>query len=190
MNRIGFDRLFEAVVRAMDGLISAHHDHQDYYDKTPGYRMIDATPLLFRHLPEARFIHLHRNGIDNVGSNLRLWPDRHFDDACRMWNSSVRTYLNVRPIIAERLINFDMQDFVDNPWESHLRILAHLDLDHPATEAELRAYFASGSSTSTVELARVQAAPRLSAQKWSDEEKETFLRICGTSMSDLGYPID
>ncbi|MEL6234817.1 MAG: sulfotransferase [Pseudomonadota bacterium] len=187
VNRVGFERIFRRLTRALDALISEHHGHQDYYDKTPGYRMIDAAPLIHRHIPEARFIHLHRNGIDNVRSNMRLWPDRHFDDACRMWASSIRTYFNVRAQISDRLLELEMGELIGQPWAVHQRILAHLELEHPVSEEDIRAYFASGSSTSTTALDTAPRAPRLDEQGWSADEQETFIRICGEAMDALGY---
>lgn len=187
VNRIGFDRIFEAVVQALDRLIAEHHGHQDYFDKTPGYRMLDAAPLLHRHLPEARFIHLKRNGIDNVHSNLRLWPDRHFDDACRMWASSVNAYLAVRDSIADRLLDLDMTDLLERPWETHLAILGFLGLEDGAGEEAIRAYFAAGSNTSTRDPKLAVRAPLLAEQSWSAEEQATFVRICGPAMDRLGY---
>ncbi|MEM9049028.1 MAG: sulfotransferase [Pseudomonadota bacterium] len=187
VNRVGFDRIFRRLTRALDALIAEHHHHQDYFDKTPGYRMIDAAPVIHRHIPEARFIHLHRNGIDNVRSNLRLWPDRHFDDACKMWASSIRTFFNVQDQIADRLLALEMQDLIARPWEVHCRILAHLALEHPVAEADVAAYFASGSTTSTTALDTTAAQPRLDQQGWTAAEQETFLRICGEAMDRLGY---
>lgn len=187
VNRVGFERIFRRLTRALDALIAEHHHHNDYFDKTPGYRMIDAAPIIFRHIPESRFIHLHRNGIDNVRSNLRLWPDRHFDDACRMWASSIRTYFNVRDQITDRLLALEMQELIEQPWEVHCRILEHLSLDHPVSRADIEAYFAAGSSTSTAALDMKARQPRLDEQGWSETEQQTFVRICGEAMDSLGY---
>ncbi|QUS36086.1 sulfotransferase [Falsirhodobacter algicola] len=187
VNRIGMDTVLLAMTRTLDSLVLAHHGGRDYYDKTPGFRMIDTCPLIARHIPEAQFIHMHRNGIENVKSNLRLWPNRHFDDACRMWSAPIKSFHAVRGELGARMISFDMADFLIDPWNAHGRILAHLGLDPRWTEDEVRAYFATGSNSSTGEVPRGRIAPTLAAQSWTEAQKACFREICGPQMEALGY---
>lgn len=187
VNQIGIDFVIQSLVKTMDQIISAHHEYKDYYDKTPGFRMIDASPVISRAIPEARFIHMHRHGIENVNSNLRLWPDRYFKDACHMWASPIKSFLAAKQELGEKVIDFDMNDFIVDPYGMHNKLANHIDLKVKVPKLVVEDYFASGSSTSTRSFKPVVVEPKLDEQDWSEADKDTFRSVCGPAMEAMGY---
>ncbi|WP_118134215.1 sulfotransferase [Oceanicella sp. SM1341] len=186
INRIGKRTIIDHLVRSLDALISEHHEHQDYYDKTPGFQMLDAAPVIHRVLPEARFIHVRRNGIDNVASNLRNWERRGFKDACGMWKSALDAWFRVQERIADRTCEIEMDDLKTGSWRIHQEICAHLGLENRWSREEIEAYFGQGSPTSTVPLAP-RAETTLEAMDWTPEQKALFIETCGENMRRCGY---
>ncbi|QDL91273.1 sulfotransferase [Paroceanicella profunda] len=186
INRIGKRTIIDHLVLSLDALISEHHHHEDYYDKTPGFQMLDAAPALHRCLPEARFIHVHRNGIENVASNLRNWERRGFKDACGMWQSALDAWFRVKDRIADRCYEIEMDALKTDSWRIHQEICAHLALENRWSRDEIEAYFGAGSSTSTVPLAPPRA-PLLEDMDWSPAQKALFVETCGENMRRCGY---
>ncbi len=188
VNRIGFGPIMRSMTRSLDRLVSQHHGDADRFDKTPGWRMIQAAPLVHRYVKESTFIHLQRNGISNVRSNMRLWPDRTFEDACQMWAACMNAYEKARPRLGKRLLELDMNDLIQRPWESHCRIMDHLEMESPLSQDQVEEYFGRGSTTSTAALDTTGVPPRLQDQPWTDAQKAQFIKICGPAMDRMGYP--
>jgi hypothetical protein len=60
-----------------------------YGDKTPGY--IREMPRIERVLPEARFVHIIRDGRDVALSHLRMnWGPSTFEESAKLWRNRIR----------------------------------------------------------------------------------------------------
>jgi hypothetical protein len=60
-----------------------------YGDKTPGY--VQEMPRLQRVLPEARFVHIIRDGRDVSLSHLRMnWGPETYAESARLWRNRIR----------------------------------------------------------------------------------------------------
>lgn len=187
VNKIGFDKILGALVGTLEDLVINHHEGRDFFDKTPGSQMINATKLIAKYIPDAKFIYMQRNGIANVKSNLRLWPSRSFAHACTMWAYSIDSFTNVRDLLGDRLLFIEMNEMIHDPWKMHQDIISHLELPGRWSEEEIKQYFDSPSMSSTNAAAPKIEAPLLSEQDWSDEDKATFERLCGDAMRRMGY---
>lgn len=192
INRIGFDFVLQQLTQTIDGLVTAHHGSMYHYvDKTPGYQMILAAQVLQEHLPESLFIHIHRNGIENVNSNMRTWSNRRFKGACEMWSMSIEAFFELEPMVRDRMLKLTQSDIALEPVATHKRIVEFLDLDVDIPDQRLIDYFSQGSKSSkqvfTKEL--VQRVPTLAEQDWTDAEKKVFEATCGPWMEKLGYPL-
>lgn len=142
--------------------------------------------------PQARFLHIYRNGIDVVYSMSRFsafrdWP---FVDLCRFWARTCKRYEYLRHRSNALAIKFE--DFLDKPgivlsdvcsylglpFETGMLRYATENLVHPLDGPTIRA------SARSVLKAR---AP--SYVNWSSVERQTFRSICENAMQRLGYPI-
>ena len=60
-----------------------------YGDKTPGY--VKEMPRIERVLPEARFVHVIRDGRDVALSHLRMnWGPSTFEESAKLWRNRIR----------------------------------------------------------------------------------------------------
>ena len=187
VNKIGFDRIIVSMVQTLDSLVSEHHKKCDFFDKTPGFRMISATQMIKRAIPESKFIYMQRNGIANINSNLRAWPTRRFSGACEMWAKPVAAYLQVKEALGNDLISFEMSDMVSDPWAFHNAIANHVGLHSIWSRSDIESYFQIPSRSSKTKSRPELEAPTLAEQLWSDEEKDIFEQICGNLMRTVGY---
>jgi hypothetical protein len=189
INRIGSQKILKAMTEELDNLISDHFKKQNFFDKTPGFQMIEIAPTIYKYVPDAKFIYLQRNGIDNVKSNHRLWPTRFFKHACEMWSNCVNAHHSIKNELGESLIDIEMNELKDKPFIVHKRILNHCVIINDTDKVTINEYFAKGSNTSTQELVKY-IPPMLADQNWTDTEKQTFVELCGSEMKMLGYKYD
>lgn len=196
-------------VRAFYELYAAHQGKPRWGDKTPGYTM-HMGPIA-RTLPEARFVHVIRDGRAVALSRTRTLALRKVEMAkvAKRWQKRVRTarrkgegldhYLEIR---YEDLVR-DPQptlgrvcEFVELDWDPALldyhrrseERLAELDRDIPAWEGKL-----PRSAESRMALHEQTTKPPDPARidRWRTElsahEIETFEHEAGDLLVELGY---
>lgn len=197
------------VVRAFYELYAEGQRKPRWGDKTPGYTMHIAQ--ISRVLPEARFIHLIRDGravTHSRKTTLALHPVemerlakrwRHRVRRARRAGSNVEYYLEIR---YERLVHEPEEvlrlvcDFIELPWDPEMldyhersgERLAELDRDVPAWKgrphrtAESRLGLHE-QTTKPLDATRID--------RWRDEmspeDLATFEREAGDLLVELGY---
>ena len=77
------------VIRAFYTLYAEREGKTRYGDKTPGY--IKEMPRIERVLPEARFVHIIRDGRDVSLSHLRMnWGPESYAESAKLWRQRIR----------------------------------------------------------------------------------------------------
>ena len=189
-----------------------------YADRFHKSRWGDKTPLYCRHLrrieallPEARFVHLIRDGRDAAISLRKQWfsPGHEIGVQARYWRDNVKT-AREQGSACRHYLEVRYEDLVRNTQTQLQRICAFLDLDyHPGM---LRYYEgasrrlqehtgrsrAHGSVAVTPEARRQQQAQtkyppdasRIGAWRSAlpEEDCREFQAIAGDLLEELGYP--
>lgn len=142
--------------------------------------------------PKAKFIYLHRNGLNVVQSMSKFggFVKLDFADRCRFWRSGVESYEFLKN--HKRSITVRFEDFLEKPSKVFKKIYSHLDLQSHYGPAE----YASTTLVHPLDKPTQKANPQEILEKrpepyatWTDEEKEIFKEICAESMKSLKYNI-
>jgi Sulfotransferase family len=168
-------------------------------DKTPGY--VTAMRLIQGVLPEARFVHVIRDGRDVAVSLAGVgWGPEDAAAAAKLWSRRIRiarrqsarlppgTYTEVR-----------YEDLVSDSSEVLERLCGLLEL--PFSE-EMLSYWERGSRVlesmaferrrQHAGVTRAPTAERIG--RWrrdlADDERRTFEGIAGETLAELGYEVD
>lgn len=189
-------------------LYAARFGKQRYGDKTPIY--CQHLDTIRRVLPEARFIHIIRDGRDVARSLRPMWfsPGAKMDVQAAFWRACV-TAAQRAGTGRHDYFELRYEDLVSSPRAVLEQLCAYLELPfHPAmlsyyerTPERLREhktlYRADGSTVVTHQQRLVQQerttkppdASRVFAWKreMSQEERTTFERVAGDLLRELGY---
>ena len=189
-------------------LYAARFGKPRWGDKTPLYCM--EMPTIRAVLPEARFIHLLRDGRDACTSLRRMWfsPGRDMETLAAFWRKCVRTarrdglgrsdYLEVR-----------YEDLVRNTRQTLVRICAHVDLEYsdrmlhyytrtPERLGEHRERIRADGTPLVTRQQRLEQQRRTTEPldatcvfAWkstmSAEDRVRFRRVAGDLLEELGY---
>ena len=83
-------------IRAFYMLYAEREGKTRYGDKTPGY--VKEMVRIERVLPEARFVHIIRDGRDVALSHLRMnWGPESFGESARLWRNRIRKARKMAP---------------------------------------------------------------------------------------------
>lgn len=158
-------------VREFYKLCAARSNKSRWGDKTPPYR--GAMAKIQRHLPEASFIHLIRDGRDVCLSYRGLWfgPGDDVKDQAHFW---VRQVLNAREQAKQvsRYMEVKYEDLVQQPESTLKRISDFLDLEY---EGSMLNYDQTAEETLSELVAqyRVGSARMVSAEDFMRIHKRT-----------------
>jgi hypothetical protein len=198
------------LLRAIYTAYASRHGKLRWGDKSPGYVL--RMPLIARLLPEARFIHLIRDGRDVALSVLPLWfgPDS-IEDAARWWAERVRagrrdgTTVPYHEILYEQL--------VEQPRAQLRRICKFIELEFEEQQLSYHVHAAQRMSemkdvgdrrglTTADERAAMRARLRAKLSqaphpreigRWGTEmtrpQVRAFEAIAGDLLEELGYPL-
>jgi hypothetical protein len=115
------DRTFRAVIERLHGAWAAKEQKPRWGDKTPHY--VAFIPELLAIFPEARIIHIIRDGRDVALSWLRTgFEPRNLYTAARLWNSNVRKGLDAARASREAVLEIRYEDLVTETGA----VLAHI----------------------------------------------------------------
>lgn len=195
--------------RAFYRLYAARFGKPRWGDKTPLYCLqLDA---IRRVLPEARFIHIIRDGRDVALSSRKMWfsPGQEIATQARYWRRCVEgarraglgrpDYLEVRYealILRTRATLAEICAFIDLPYD------AAMERYHERAHERLREHKGRSAPDGTAVLTQAQRLaqqerttrppdPRL-IEGWRDalsaEEQAGFRKVAGRLLDALGYP--
>jgi len=139
-----------------------------------------------------RPVYIHRNGLETVQSRTRFggFAEATFVDNCEKWAAGLRS---LRALKSETdVIVVRHEDLLHRPAELFTRVLGDLGLIHDNGPADY-ATTTAAHPTQTVEegesiAEHFESRPEAYLE-WDDEQKRTFIDICGKSMAEFGYDI-
>jgi len=143
--------------------------------------------------PEAWFLWIVRNGLAVVSSRIRFkgFKALEFQKQCETWASSIEKYAYVRN--TDRALELRHEDLVADPDVFFARVQEFLRVRQHQGPAQ----FAKSTLIHPLDQkTQAQADVKQALQdreavwmQWSNEEKQTFRRICGPAMETMGYAI-
>lgn len=148
-----------------------------WVDKTPGRQMILAAPAIHKSVWPAKFVFIYRNGIHNIDSRLRKFPDTPFSAHCRQWVETMAAWQYVKQDLpAEAYLEISLHDLVARPREilEQIGALADLKAKGPLQEV-LPAVERTSNPNETI--------------NWTARQRSTFMRLCASTMADFDLPI-
>jgi hypothetical protein len=148
-----------------------------WVDKTPGRQMILAAPAIYKSVWPAKFIFLYRNGVHNIASRMRKFPEVPFSTHCRQWVEIMTAWQHVKQSLpADAYMEIGLHDLVANPKEVLARI------------AQFAGLTPSGALPETLpEIERTSNPNQIIT--WTERQKATFQRLCVSTMADFGLPV-
>lgn len=157
----------------------------------PDQQQFEALQWVF---PEARFVHLLRNGIDCVNSMMHF-PDMKarltFERMCERWAAAVDRYAYVHE--NANAIHLDHADMLADPEAFCARLQSFLKLPYsakPASFLQSTMTIPLGGTTKQNVSAEEEHAKRPPAYEgWTDDQRMMFSDICGKAMVDSGYEL-
>lgn len=152
----------------------------------------ESAEMLLDIWPRARVVYIVRHGVEVVASRMLYssFADQPFDEHCARWASAARfaawarsrddvlvvRHENLLSESGARALLHRIWSFAGLAWaEEPMRVLR--TMRHPTKHPD--------EGDGEADLARRRERWRL----WTDEQRRTFLRICGSAMRDLNYTL-
>jgi len=180
-------------VRVLYAGYAAHNGKRRYADKTPGY--VKSMTELAEVFPEARFVHLVRDGRDVALSMLDVdFGGVNVPHAAWLWSQRVRAAQRAgRALGDERYLVVRYEDLLKDPTRALTLICHHVDLAFDPTmlsyfEAPDRVAHGLGDQQHHANLRRpLTSGLRDWRSQLSADDVERFESIAGDVLVDLGY---
>ena len=143
--------------------------------------------------PQTRFLWIVRNGLEVVHSRTRFkgFESIQFAKQCRTWANSIDTYSWVAR--TDRALELRHEDLVSDADAFFNRVHEFLGLrPHPGPARFAKSTLIHPLDRKTeaqIDVKEALGQREAGWRRWSDEEKKTFLEICGGAMRTLGYRI-
>lgn len=179
------DALFDAAVVQVKKLNPKH----PWFDKTGNPGMILSIPIIAKLWPNSVFILAKRRAIENIMSRLKKFPQHSFEYHCKDWVANFRAWREICKDLPEnRRMEIDQRDMVAAPDIAATKLKQLLALD----DQQL------ATITSVLTKKRPQETTPGSSEKvvglestgWTQEQKQTFIKLCGEEMKRQGYSMD
>jgi hypothetical protein len=166
---------------------------QAIVDKTPGIKMIECLPLLFKAFPHANVIYCQRRGIENIASRMRKFVNVPFEGHCRQWKRSLTVWQKLKNTITKDLghsdwcVQIEQFDLAKTPIAVIKELLVFLDIPLNK-QKKLQRYLERSAPQKTGN--KPEEVYSLLSINWTQEQKELFLLHCEDLMQSNGYSLD
>lgn len=149
---------------------------------------------LLKLYPQARFILIHRSGIDVVNSRTQFHGFRELDfrKQCEEWAQNVRDFSYLMEFPQATTVRH--RDLVDDPEGVFRHIQSFLGMEYdpaPATFAQTTQIhpLATVSNETNVDVKSLMASRPQVFEGWAPDQQAIFREICSEPMSRLGYAV-
>ena len=171
--------------------------------RSKGRRWIDSSPanvlvgpMLARLFPNAKFLHIVRDGRWVVNSLLKSGIDvratKDFDTATKTWRTYVRAGREFGTTHPDRVLEVRQERLERDPESVMREVQRFLDLEHSDKPAEflrtrrINSSYA-GNLRENLKETNPDAVPKTPWRQWSAAEKQVFRSIAMETMAELGY---
>ena len=184
-SRLSTDDFLESLYEGLRRLYGKSFGARPFSDKTPTVEAIRSAPYLSKIWPGCRVIYCQRRAIENVASKLKKFPSDSFEKHCAEWRECMKAWECVRPFV-DHYLTLDQIDLLENPHETARRVGEYLGLELGEVEA-LGEYLATRRPEKSIAYSE---RATLHSVGWDEDQKSTFLRVCGDTMRHSGYTLD
>ncbi|PZW43070.1 sulfotransferase family protein [Humitalea rosea] len=153
----------------------------------PEAAILPALRVVLPHLPQARVVLLHRNGVDTIASRMRARPGMDFVQHCLSWAGAMEAAEALAAACPAQVTLLGLEEVLAHPDAALGRVAAFLGLGMPLRD-RLRAELGRGA-LGRDGLDPAAAGPGLTEIAWSTPEKELFVALCGGAMQIGGYAL-
>ena len=197
------------VIRAFYTAYAEREGKSRYGDKTPGY--IKEMVRIQRTLPEARFIHIIRDGRDVSLSHMRMnWGPETYEESATLWVERIAKARRMAPKI-EHYNEIHFEDLVTDTEKTLRKVCEIIELDfdpvmlayHERAEERLqeknvdlvRRHGPTQPAEARMDSHKLAKEPprkdRLNAwrEKMTPEEIASYEKIAGPLLVELGYEL-
>jgi hypothetical protein len=180
-------------IRTVFALYAARQNEPMYGDKTPGY--VRSLPRIAGAFPEARFVHIIRDGRDVALSLFEAeWAPDSVVDAARFWKQRVEAGRTAGRVLGPaRYSELRYEDFVDDPIGETQRVCAFLELSFEESMLDYsgRAEAIIGQTDVPHRHEGLREAPTKGRRDWRRQMEPgdvlLFEAVAGGTLADFGY---
>ena len=143
--------------------------------------------------PKLKGVYIIRNGIDVVQSRIHYpsFSSDPFSKHCETWKSHVDKYRYLSK--ANSAMEVRHEQLIANPNDVFQRIFHFLGVNYQTYPIKfVQSTLISqpdNQNRQGVDVKNLIGIRNPAYKNWSREQRETFKRICGETMSELGYEI-
>lgn len=182
---------FSDAIRCLYALHARLQDKTRYGDKTPGY--VRHMPLLAELFPEARFVHIIRDGRNVALSSLQLrgWGAKSVEEAAVDWARQVRIGRRAGERLGpRRYMEINYEELIDDTKGVVQRLCGFLEL--PFADSMLRYYERADRVAGDIpHFQNLYRPPTKGLRDWRTEMNPASVRVfealAGGMLEDLGY---
>ncbi len=149
---------------------------------------------LLKLYPSARFVMIHRSGIDVINSRTKFhgFKELDFRRQCEEWARSINTYSYL--IDFDQAITVRHSDLLDAPENLFKRVFEFIGLEYDSVPA----HFARTNhvhpldkvaNESDVDVRTLMASRQPAHADWSEQQRDIFREVCSEPMAKMGYEI-
>jgi len=144
--------------------------------------------------PGAKFILIHRNGIDAVHSRTQFhgFRDLDFRRQCEEWARSAGQFAYL--FDHEGAVTVKQEDLIADPQAVFRKICEHLAVEYDPRPAEFTSThqvhpLATESTSANVDVREVMSQRGPAHENWTIEQRQAFREVCAEAMDRMGYVI-
>jgi Sulfotransferase family len=196
-------------IRAFYLLYAEREGKMRYGDKTPGY--VKEMRRIQRVLPEARFVHIIRDGRDVSLSHLRMnWGPETYAESAKLWRNRIRKARKMAPSI-DHYMEIHFEDLVDDTEGVLHKVCDFIELDFDPVMLDYHERAEQRLSEKARELPRKNRPPQpaearmeshrlakepprsdrigMWRERMTPEEIAEYEAVAGDMLVKLGYPL-
>jgi len=140
-------------------------------------------PLIAEVYPDARFVHIVRDGRDVARSIVaQPWGPDNVREAAEEWRSSVEAGRAAAPALGDRLVEVHYEDLLADASTEIPRLYAHIGLEGGIDEA-----LAAAGEKANIGRHDKRVGSGKWREGWSRRELRDFEDVAGELVRELGY---
>ncbi len=161
-----------------------------WVNKSPGSKTVQLAPILAEIFPRSQFIFMKRNAITTVDSTLNYISKVNnmeaFRVTCANWVLVMRTWRQVRHLLAGRYLEISQEDIAKNPSAIASRVAEFLGV--PQLVDDFAHVFRSKRENTAFPDKNI--GEYIYPVNWTYEQRTILSDICGEEMAIWGYPLN